>query len=372
MKTKIFILLFLAGCGEAQLDNHINHTNNNLDPVNTKQVDKNSSTDNTATNNTIDHSSNSIHSSTGMNAEITTSQGTIIVALEFKKTPMTVANFIGLAEGTIKNNFKELGRPFYDGTIFHRVIDNFMIQGGDPQGTGRGGPGYKFQDEFHPDLKHSGPGILSMANSGPGTNGSQFFITHKDTPWLDGKHSVFGKVTSGQDIVDLIKQNDTIQSIKIIRYTDDAKKFNALKIFNQKMEYYKKLEMEKMEKQKKEMEKISTGASTTDSGLKYIINKEGDGPKPTKGQNVSVHYTGYLVDGTKFDSSSDRNQPLDFPIGVGRVIKGWDEGIMLLKVGSKAKLIIPPELGYGSRGAGGIIPPNAILIFDVELIAVSD
>ncbi len=315
-----------------------------------------------------------INQGDSMQAELKTSKGKIIIDLEYKKTPMTVANFVGLAEGKIPNSAKAPGEPFYNGIKFHRVISDFMIQGGDPEGTGRGGPGYNFPDEFHPDLKHSGPGILSMANSGPATNGSQFFITHKDTPWLDGKHTVFGKVVYGQDVVDAIEQNDIIESVKIIRTGVSASKFDAASIFKEKQEYYEKIEKEKKKAQEKEMEemmaKLMKGAKTTPSGLKYVILEQGNGPKPKQGQIVSVHYAGSLTDGRKFDSSFDRNQPIEFPIGTGRVIKGWDEGIMLLNVGTKAKLIIPPELGYGARGAGGVIPPNAILIFDVELLEV--
>ena len=311
-----------------------------------------------------------INQGDSMQAELKTSKGKIVIDLEYKKAPMTVANFIGLAEGKIKNNSKALGEPFYDGIKFHRVIADFMIQGGDPEGTGRGGPGYKFADEFHPDLKHDGPGILSMANSGPATNGSQFFITHKETSWLDGKHTVFGKVVSGQNVVDKIEQNDIIESVKIIRTGVSASKFDAVSIFKEEQSRAQKIEEEKKKAQEKEMEELTKGAKTTPSGLKYIITEQGNGPTPKQGEIVSVHYAGYLTDGRKFDSSFDRNQPIEFPIGTGRVIKGWDEGIMLLNVGTKAKLIIPPELGYGARGAGGVIPPNAILIFDVELLEV--
>ena len=303
----------------------------------------------------------------GMYAKITTNKGDINLSLFYEQTPLTVANFICLSEGLMP----EMEKPFYNDLKFHRVIPDFMIQGGCPLGTGTGDPGYKFPDEFHADLKHDGPGVLSMANSGPNTNGSQFFITHKETPWLDGKHSVFGKVTdeTSQAVIDSIVQDDQILNVEIIRVGAEAKKFNALKVFNESMEAAKKMEEEKEAAMMQELESVSKDAKTTDSGLKYIMLEEGKGKFPNVGQNVAVHYSGYLLDGTKFDSSYDRGEPITFPLGQGRVIKGWDEGIALLKPGGKAKLIIPPSLAYGNRAIGPI-PPNSILMFEVELVDI--
>ena len=308
----------------------------------------------------------------GMYAKMTTNRGDIYLLLEFEKIPMTTANFVGLSEGTIKNTAKAEGVPFYDVLKFHRVIPKFMIQGGDPQGTGQGGPGYKFPDEFDTTLKHSGPGILSMANAGAGTNGSQFFITHVETPWLNNKHTIFGHVVKGQDVVDAVQQNDTLKTVTILRKGKKAEAFDAPKVFetekgnvSKKAEEKAKAEQAKMDK---ELNEKYAGAKTTASGLRYIVEKEGTGVSPLATNQVTVHYTGTLLNGKKFDSSVDRGQPATFPLN--QVIKGWTEGLQLMKVGGKTKFIIPPDLGYGAAGAGGAIPPNAWLIFDVELLDV--
>ena len=166
----------------------------------------------------------------GMYAKIKTNRGMITVKLEYEKAPMTVANFVGLAEGKVKNTAKPEGAPYFDGISFHRVLADFMIQGGDPTGTGSGGPGYAFADEIHPDLKHTRAGTMSMANSGPATNGSQFFITHKDTPWLDGKHAVFGYVTEGQDVVNAVQQGDKMETVRIERIGKAAKAWDAMAV----------------------------------------------------------------------------------------------------------------------------------------------
>ena len=306
----------------------------------------------------------------GLYAKFNTTKGEILVALEYQKTPGTVGNFVALAEGNLENAVKPQGTPYYDGLKFHRVIPDFMIQGGCPQGSGAGNPGYKFDDEFHSDLKHDGPGVLSMANAGPGTNGSQFFITHVETPWLDNKHTVFGKVEIGQDVVDAIAQGDAIESLEIVRVGSEAESFNAVEAFRTFEGSREKRLAEEKAKAEAELEKIAAGFSKTESGLRYQIIQNGDGTKAEKGQTVSVHYKGQLSDGTVFDSSYKRNAPIDFPLGVGQVIPGWDEGIGLLKVGDKARLVIPSHLGYGSAGAGGVIPPDATLVFDVELMDV--
>ena len=306
----------------------------------------------------------------GIYAKFNTNKGVILVKLTHDKTPGTVGNFIGLAEGNLENKIKPQGKPFYDGLKFHRVIPDFMIQGGCPLGTGTGDPGYKFDDEFHPELKHSGPGVLSMANSGPGSNGSQFFITHVETAWLDNKHTVFGNVVEGQDIVDSIAQGDVLESLEIVRVGEEAEKFNAIEAFRTFEGSRLKRIQEAKAKAEAEMEKLAAGFQKTTSGLRYQFIQKGEGAQAQKGKKVSVHYKGQLPNGNVFDSSYNRKQPIEFTLGVGQVIEGWDEGIALLKVGDKARFVIPSDLAYGSSGAGGVIPPNATLIFDVELMDV--
>lgn len=306
----------------------------------------------------------------GLYAKFHTSKGEILTELEFEKTPGTVGNFVGLAEGNLENKAVPQGKRYYDGLKFHRVLPNFMIQGGDPKGNGTGGPGYNFPDEFHPDLKHDAPGKLSMANAGPGTNGSQFFITHTETPWLDGKHTVFGNVVEGQDVVDTIAQGDKIEKLEIIRVGDAAEKFNAVEEYRAFNGAKGKREATALKQQQELLGQLTEGFEKTASGLSYKIEQKGTGVKAEKGNTVSVHYKGMLSDGSVFDSSYKRNEPIDFALGKGQVIEGWDEGIQLLHVGDQARFVIPSNLAYGASGAGGVIPPNATLIFDVELVAV--
>ncbi|WP_445454831.1 peptidylprolyl isomerase [Flavobacterium sp. 25HG05S-40] len=353
----------------------------------------------------------------GIFADIETSKGTISIQLEYQKTPVTVANFIALAEGT--NTYvadeKLKGKPFYNGLKFHRVIPDFMIQGGDPAGNGSGGPGYAFKDEIVADLKHNRPGILSMANSGPKTNGSQFFITHKETAWLDGKHTVFGNVIKGQDVVNAIKQDDIINKITIIRKGAEAKKFDAAKTFADYMANKagdeakeaalaaeNKRKQEALEAQKKAdylktfgpviatkakyLSDTKATATETASGLRYKILQNGAGKKPADGANVYISYAGYLEDGSLFDSSIesvnkefgkfDENrakqngyQPFPFPYGKkDGLIPGFIEGLSLMNLGDKALVFIPSKLGYGERGAGAVIPPNTNIVFEIEML----
>ncbi|MCH9773952.1 MAG: peptidylprolyl isomerase, partial [Bacteroidetes bacterium] len=226
----------------------------------------------------------------GIYAKIATPKGAITIKLEHEKTPMTVANFVGLAEGTLENNVTEKGTPYYDGLSFHRVIADFMVQGGDPTGTGAGGPGYQFEDEIHPELTHNRPGTLSMANAGPATNGSQFFITHGATDWLDGKHTVFGYVIEGQDVVDAIVQGDAMEKVEIIRVGEEAQNWDASSMFTTARSKAEEAAKAAQEAADAAIQGLKDQAETTESGLMYILEEEGKGPKPTAGQQVDVHY----------------------------------------------------------------------------------
>jgi peptidylprolyl isomerase len=313
----------------------------------------------------------------GLFARIATGRGDIVVKLEDKLTPLTVCNFVGLAEGNLD---AAKGKKFYDGLTFHRVIsktngdsEDFMIQGGDPLGNGTGGPGYQFPDEIVPSLVHSGPGILSMANAGPGTNGSQFFITLVATPWLDGRHTVFGHVVEGQDVVGKIRQGDRIQSVTIIRNGSGARKYVADQAaFNRLLAESKaKAVAAKEAKRETDLAVVRQkwpAATVTASGIHYIITEEGRGAKPKQGETVSVHYRGMFLSGDVFDASEVHGGPIELPVGEGRVISGWDEMLLDMRAGEKRTVILPPETAYGERGAGnGAIPPNTWLVFEMEL-----
>ena len=304
----------------------------------------------------------------GVYGNIYTPKGKIVCRLEYEKAPITVANFVGLAEGT-KTHSRSESKKFYDGLTFHRVEPGFVIQGGDPAGNGSGGPGYQFINETDPALRHDREGILAMANAGPNTNGSQFYITLSATPSLDGHYSVFGSVVQGMDVVKAIQKGDRMDSVRITRVGSKAKGFRITEEKFQAMLKKSKGDDEaKQAKVEAGFRAMEKKAITTASGLKYIVLLPGNGAKPAKGTSIKVHYTGTLTDGTKFDSSRDRNQPFEFVVGIGKVIPGWDEALLDMRKGERRTLIIPPNLGYGAQGAGGVIPPNATLIFDVELL----
>ena len=344
----------------------------------------------------------------GLFADIETTQGNIIVKLNYKETPVTVANFVTLAEG--KNTFVKAeykGKPFYNGTIFHRVIKDFMIQGGDPTGTGMGEPGYRFEDEIVPTLKHDKKGILSMANAGPATNGSQFFITQVPTPHLDGRHTVFGETVKGLEVIDAIANTKTVMNdkpekdikinkITIIANGKDAKNFNAVKVFEDYFKEINKREREREAKTKaaaaKFLEEVKVQepqAKALPSGVKIFKLVDGKGKQPNHTHQVMVNYAGYLKNGPLFDSnvkeieeaygkynslSEQQGGYQAFPMPYNtsaQLIPGFRDALLTMKVGDKIRVFIPAALGYGERGAGDVIPPNSDLIFDIEITDIA-
>ena len=353
----------------------------------------------------------------GLYAEFVTNKGIMVAKLDYKKVPVTVANFVGLAEGTQPNLSDSLkGKRYYDGTTFHRVIDKFMIQGGDPTGTGSGSPGYKFLDEFHPDLKHDKPGILSMANSGPATNGSQFFITEVPTPNLDNRHAVFGELVLGLDVQDSISnvavsqgnnkpvEPVVIESINIIRKGTDAEAFDAAKVFAEDLtkieERQKQLKEEEQAKMKesakqagqeflKKNEGLEGTVKELPTGLIMIITEAENGVKPNSSQKVLINYAGFFEDGRLFDTSwaevakanNAYNEQRDIQGGykpfpmiyneTAQLVPGFREAMLNMNVGDKAHVFIPSYLGYGANGMGPI-PPNTNLVFDLEITGIAE
>ncbi len=345
----------------------------------------------------------------GMYAEFNTNQGTFVAELYYQATPITVANFVSLAEGNhpmVDSSFQD--KNFYDGLTFHRVIEDFMIQGGDPTGTGSGDPGFRFPDEIVDTLTHDSKGYLSMANAGPGTNGSQFFVTLAETPWLDGRHTIFGQVVEGMEVVDSLGQVETgeqdrpteeirIESLNIIRKGSEAKDFDAAETFENRLSELKAEEEElasQMEGAKAEnaarFASLQEEAEELESGLQINFLEKGDGPKPDENDLVQVIYEGYFTDGNVFDTNreevaremgifdeqrkaQDGYGPMVTPIGAdARVIPGFKEGLQQMQVGDKAAIFVPSHLAYGPGGAGGVIPPNADLIFIIEMVGIQE
>lgn len=353
----------------------------------------------------------------GLYAEFVTNKGIMVAKLHYKEVPVTVANFVSLVEGVHPNLSDSLkGKRYYDGTTFHRVIDKFMIQGGDPTGSGSGNPGYAFLDEFHPDLKHDKPGILSMANSGPATNGSQFFITEVPTPNLDNRHAVFGELILGVNVQDSISNVEvsqgsnkpveavTIETINIIRKGTDAEAFDAAKVYTEELP---KVEAKQKQLKEEENQKLKESAKAVaetfltknadlggtvkklDTGVVMIFtNQDEAAVKPNSSQKVLVNYAGYFEDGRLFDTSwaevAKENNAYNeqresqggykpFPMiynETASLVPGFREAMLNMNVGDKARVFIPSYLGYGANGMGPI-PPNSNLIFDLEIVGIT-
>ncbi len=310
----------------------------------------------------------------GLYAELETTKGTIMIELAYDKAPLTVTNFVGLAEGTIDSSAAD-GEPFYDGLSFHRVVEDFVVQTGDPKGNGSGGPGYRFPNEIDQSLSHGSAGVVSMANSGPDTNGSQFFITKNAAPWLDGQYSVFGKVIEGQDVVDSIEEGDTLETVKIIRKGEAATDFETDQdAFDNRLAEVREKRREDQRRtvaqQLSYVDKNWPDAEDAGEGMRYIVEEEGSGPSPEAGDTVAVHYTGYLLNGMPFESTREREEPVQFILGEESIIEGWERTLLDMRVGETRRAIIPPNLAYGSRGARDIIPPNSFIVLDVELVDI--
>ncbi len=315
----------------------------------------------------------------GLYAQFDTSKGRITAVLYYKRAPLTVTNFVGLAQGTIESN-QGKGKKYYNGLTFHRVIPDFMIQSGDPLGNGTGGPGYRFPDEFSDDLKHDSPGILSMANAGKDTNGSQFFITHVPTPHLDNKHSVFGKVVMGQDVVNKIEKGDIINQVMILRIGKEAEAFKAdqqsfhalLEKVKQKQAAERQKEQASLvEERKKHQFRFETemylrypNATKMDSGLMAVQLQQGNGPVPAVGTKVLAHVTSLFTDGRVINTTTN-GKPIEIIAEKGGMIK---ETLLGMKKGEKKRLLIPYTLlAYGETGYRSI-PPKSDLMFDIELV----
>jgi len=350
----------------------------------------------------------------GLFAEFKTTHGTMVAELYYEKTPITVANFVALAEGNhpdVREVFK--GKPYYNGIIFHRVMDKFMIQGGDPEATGKGGPGYQFFDEIT-ELKHDKPGVLSMANGGPATNGSQFFITEAPAPWLDGLHTVFGQLVKGIEIQDSISNVKTgpgnrpiadvvIKELNIIRKGDEAKSFNAPITWGNKDEIESKSKIQEELKMKEEIKKMDSLAKIDlikldeynkksikqKSGVKIYVIKQGKGIKPKDGNVVKLYADGYLTNGVLFWSNNlDINErhgkydvdkeargfydPIEMELSPDmQLIPGFKEAVYTMNVGDIIYCYIPSHLAYGSQSRG-LITPNSDLTFIIHMVSAEN
>ncbi|MBU0927246.1 MAG: peptidylprolyl isomerase [Spirochaetes bacterium] len=307
----------------------------------------------------------------GLYAVIATARGDIVLELFADKAPIAVTSFVGLAEGTMSPS----GKPFFDNIVFHRVEPGFVIQGGDPTGSGRGGPGYQFPNEIDPSLSFGAAGVLGMANAGPDTNGSQFYITLGPAKFLDGNYTVFGRVASGMPAVLAIRKGDAMNSVRIVRKGAGAAAFKADKTrFDAavKAHYAGAGDRAKAasEAQVAAVKARIPGLGPGGDGLLHKVLKTGAGSRPAKGSQVRILYTLTLSDGRKVDSTADRgNEPFEFKLGAGQVIPGFDAAVAAMAYGERRVVVIPPELGYGARGAGGAVPGNSVLVFEIELLA---
>ncbi|MEI6386187.1 MAG: peptidylprolyl isomerase [Spirochaetota bacterium] len=308
----------------------------------------------------------------GLYALIETTKGPITLRLDYLKAPLTVTNFVGLAEGSLDAS---KGRRFYDGLTFHRVVADFVIQGGDPRGDGSGGPGYKFPNEISSDLRHDAPGVLAMANAGPDTNGSQFYITLAATPFLDGKYNVFGRVVSGMDTVRTIAIGDKMNSVTIIRIGNAAKAF----VTDQAAFDARRAALAGAAKAAATPALLDKAAALslarkTWPGLAAnpdetfsLQRKAGTGKPPASGSTAVIAYTAMFLDGKVFDQSAAYGGLVEVQVGVNRIIPGIDRALMSMGKGEKRLIVLPPALAFGSKGVQGLVPPDSWVAYELEL-----
>ncbi len=304
----------------------------------------------------------------GLYAEIATSRGDILIRLHPDRAPLTVMSFVGLAEGTVDNEHAP-GRPFYDGLTFHRVEPGFVIQGGDPRGDGTGGPGYRFPTETHPELLHDRPGVVAMANSGPDTNGSQFYITMGATPHLDGGYNVFGEVVDGMDVVTRIEPGDRMREVRILRSGDAAAAYAAsterfTELIGQIEEERAAARRMARDESLSELRDRYPTMQEDDTGLLLAVLREGTGEPPQRGQAVELHVVWSLPDGTQLDSTRDRDTPHEFVYLRDRLIPGLETAVGTMRVGERTVAVVPPELW--SSGRPPMIPADSYVVFDIE------
>lgn len=305
----------------------------------------------------------------GLYAKIKTPKGNIVINLEYERTPLTVANFVGLAEGTLQITD---GIHFYDGLTFHRVEPDFVIQGGDPRADGTGSAGYLFPDEIVPELTHNMPGMVAMANSGPNTNGSQFYITLAPLTPLDGRYTIFGEVVQGMDVVKKIEKGDKMLKVTIVRVGAKAKAYKATQeywdeLFGASVAMLRQKSAEERKLVIEQMKARWPGLEEGERGLLTKVLKEGTGEKVYRSVLAHVKYKAMLPNGVVFDRSEVNGEDLVFEVGSGQVLPGWDFAMLGMKKGEKKIVAIPPELAYGSQGFQKIIPPNSYVVLEIEL-----
>jgi len=331
----------------------------------------------------------------GIYADFNTNRGSISVLLDYNKAPMTVANFVGLAEGTITNATYPSGKPFFGGSIWHRVVKGHVIQGGepsvvkDPANSEVISTGYEIPNEIS-SLSHNKAGMIGMANGGPHTNTCQYYITLADRSYLDGNYTLFGEVVDGMDVVNKIEKGDTTFSITIVRAGREAENFIVNDdTFKEMLDrQWRKVKNEKemrIAKEAKFIEETYPGLTTLPDGLKYKIIKEGKGEFPSAGNILDVSYTGRLISGVQFASTADAGKPAGgtkvipfvYEAGKDGLLKGLQLSLSSMKAGEKRLVVIPPSLAYGEMsGFYGkeipgqkrfVISPGETLIIEVTL-----